>query len=143
MRVAIALVVLAALTALPACATSGSAVAGRPLDGVEWRLVHLPGSGGVPAAPADEAPYLRFDADSSRVGGNTGCNLLGGPYTRDGALLSFGPLVTTRRACIDPARNATEASFVNALQATRRWTIERDTLVLSSDTAPVARLVAR
>lgn len=135
---------LAAAGLLAACASAGTPGANRPLDGTDWRLVELTGSPVAPGAASSEEPFLRFDADSGRVTGNTGCNLLSGPFTRDGATLSFGALITTKRACVDESRNQRERDFLAALERTRTHAVQRDTLVLSGDGGGVlARLAAQ
>ena len=134
---------LAAAGVLAACASAGTPGVNRPLDGTDWRLVELTGSPLAPGAASGDAPFLRFDADSGRVTGDTGCNLLGGPFTRDGASLAFGALVTTRRACLDESRNQRERDFLRALERTRTHAVLRDTLILSGDAGVLARLAAQ
>lgn len=131
-----------ALLALVACTTAGLTAAARPLEGGEWRLVELRGQP-VPTLDVEAQPFLRFDVDSGRVTGNTGCNLLTGPFTRSDTTLSFGALVTTKRACMEDERNTRESDFLGALQATQRYAIDGDTLTLLNTAGPVARLVPR
>jgi heat shock protein HslJ len=141
-----ALVVIAALIVV-ACArttpedaaTSGDdSAASSALTGTEWRLVELEGDsvlGGVSGIPT-----IRFTAaDSMRVGGNTGCNSMGGTYETSGTTLRFGPLITTKRACADSSANAQEVRFVGALQRVDGYRIEGDRLVLLAGSQPVAR----
>ena len=45
------------------------------------------------------APFLVFD-EGGRVSGSGGCNRLAGTYTASGEQLAFGPLATTRMACL-------------------------------------------
>lgn len=127
---------------LAACATAGTPEAPAALDGAEWRLVEIggrPAIGGLDDAP----PFLRFATDSARVTGNTGCNLLSGPFTREDTALRFGAIVSTRRACADEARNAQERDLMAALVATERHTVHADTLTLLGADAALARFVAR
>lgn len=138
-----ALAALLPLAALTACISAGTPGTNRPLDGTDWRLVEIAGSPAAPGAATGEQPFLRFDADSGRVTGNTGCNLLSGPFTRDGGALAFGPIVTTRRACLDEARNQREREFLSALERTRTHVVLRDTLTLSGDAGVLARLAAQ
>lgn len=129
------------LAALAACATAATPDAPMPLGDATWHLVDL---GGRPVVgPAEDAPFLRFATDSARVTGDTGCNLLSGPFTRDDAALRFGAIVSTRRACADDGRNAQERDLMAALAATERHTVHADTLTLLGADAPLARFVAR
>lgn len=74
-----------------------------------WRL-----EGGVGANP----PTLRLGEDG-RVSGSTGCNTFMGTFTRAEANLSFSPLATTRRACLDPALAEQEAAYLRLLAGVR------------------------
>jgi heat shock protein HslJ len=122
---------------LVTCATAATGGSDAPLEGVDWRLVDVGGRPAVPSAPAT----MRFGPDSGRVTGNAGCNRFAGPYTRDGASLRLGPLVSTRRACIDDAASRQEMQLLAALEATRRHAMTGDTLVLSGDAGVLARWV--
>ncbi|MGZ8414260.1 MAG: META domain-containing protein [Gemmatirosa sp.] len=127
---------LLALT-LVSCVTAATGSGAAPLDGVDWRLLDV---GGRPALTTT-AVQMRFAADSGRVSGDAGCNRFAGPYVRDGASLRLGPLVSTRRACIDDGATRQEMEVLAALEATRRHAITGDTLVLSGDAGVVARWV--
>lgn len=127
---------LLALT-LVGCATAATGGRDTPLAGVDWRLLDVGGRPALPSAPA----HLRFDADTGRVAGDAGCNRFAGPYVRDGAALRLGPLISTRRACIDDAATRQETAVLAALEATRRHAIAGDTLVLSGDAGVLARWV--
>ena len=126
------------LAMLFACTTTRTPPPASPLENITWRLVELNGQAALPG-PNQSTAQLRFEGDSGRVTGSTGCNRLTGPYTRDGASLRFGPAITTRMACADPRLNEQEQRFVAALQATERHQIERDTLTLLGSAGPVAR----
>jgi heat shock protein HslJ len=65
---------------------------------------------------------------------------LSGSYTRQGDSLRIGPLAMTRRACVGEELNRQEYAFTQALEAARTWRIAGDTLVLSGDAGPLARL---
>jgi heat shock protein HslJ len=127
---------------LAACMTAGVGDAPPPLGNREWRLIELNGRPAVTTGDPND-PFLRFAVDSSRVTGNTGCNLLTGPFTLAGESLRFGALITTKRACVEQARNQQEVEFSAALGATMRYTVSGDTLSLFGASGPVAKLVAR
>jgi putative lipoprotein len=129
------------LAILFACTTTRTPPPASPLEDITWRLVELTGQPALPG-PNQNTARLRFERDSSRVTGSTGCNRLTGPYTRDGASLRFGPAITTKMACADPRLNEQEQRFVAALQATERYQIERDTLTLLGSAGAVARFAA-
>ena len=128
----LALVMVALGASVPAQAQGGNA----PLSGTSWTLVEL---NGQPVLPAGEPLTLNFAADEQRVSGNGGCNQFSGPYTQNGDSLDIGPLIATRRACVDPAANAQETAYFQALESTTRYSIERGQLVLYSGDQVVAR----
>jgi heat shock protein HslJ len=119
------------------CATLGRYSA--DLENREWRLVELGGRPAVPSTGMREAG-IRFYTDSMRMTGSGGCNQIASTYARDGDQLSFGPIRATRMACADAALNRQEADFLAALQATRRYEILRDTLILAREGERLARL---
>jgi heat shock protein HslJ len=93
--------------------------------------------------PADTREvYLLLRHEGNTAEGHAGCNRFGGSVTVAAPdQLTFGPLRSTRMAC--PAL-ATESSFLQALEATRRYRISGDTLRLydASSPQPLARLEA-
>jgi heat shock protein HslJ len=111
----------------------------EPLAGTEWTLVSL---NGRPPVSIRDTPTLAFE-DGSRASGNGGCNRFNGPYTQDGDGLRFGPLVSTRRACVDDAGNRQESSFLGALRTTRSFTVSGDELALFAYGRELARLRRR
>lgn len=105
----------AALAALSGC---GSGISlDEPIEGPAWRLVQL---GDEPIAPGSGA-QVQFDGSSGRVSGSGGCNRISGAYTRSGVTLKIGQMASTRMACADPARGATEAQFLSVLQSTASY----------------------
>ncbi len=126
----------------PSGVTEPRPAAGAPLENTYWKLVEV---GGRPARVAETSaePYLQLDPAQKRAHGGTGCNIFSGPYELSGDSLRFGPLASTRRACLDPEMNRQESAFLNALGATRTWQVAGDTLVLPGETGQVARFAAQ
>jgi heat shock protein HslJ len=131
---------LALLVVLGACASAqvqgGGSDAPAPLAGTSWVLTEL---NGQPPVSAGGTLTLQFAADGTRVSGNGGCNQFNGPYTQNGASVRIGSLVSTRRACLDPAGNAQETAYLQALESTTRASIVGGRLVLYRGTQVVAR----
>jgi len=114
----LALPVLATALLAAALSACGSGISlDEPIEGPVWRLAQL---GGEPVAPGGDA-QIQFDRDSGRVSGSGGCNRVSGSFTRSGITLRIGQLASTRMACADPVRGATEAQFVSALQTTASY----------------------
>jgi heat shock protein HslJ len=133
---------LMAAAALAACAPAmGGAGAPVLLAGSEWRLVELNGRAPI-TGPGGETPTLRFEASGPRASGNGGCNQFNGPYTQTGASLHFGPMASTRRACLNEAATRQETEYLEALHATTRISVADGRLSLYAGERAVARFTA-
>jgi heat shock protein HslJ len=127
--VSIATVMLAAACAGRA-ASDGEQVApgGSSPEGTAWKLVEV--GGHTARTTGGDQPTLHLDPAQNRASGNTGCNGYSGPYELRADSLTFGALVSTRRACVDDGMNRQEGELMRALEANRRWRMAGDTLVL-------------
>ncbi|MHB1225181.1 MAG: META domain-containing protein [Gemmatimonadaceae bacterium] len=135
-----ALLVTSAVAA--ACAPARVETAATPLAGSNWKLAELGGTPAVGGADSERATQIRFHPDSGRIYGSGGCNRIAGPYTVAGDSLSFGPIMSTKMACLDDQANRQEVAFLSALDSTRRYRISGDTLTLIGTGGPLALLVA-
>jgi heat shock protein HslJ len=106
------------------------------VSGVDWELVELDGKTAATGAGGRRAT-LRFDPDTTRVGGFSGCNRFGGSYSIAGDSLHFGPIAMTRMAC--SAGMELESALSAALQATQRYELSTTQLKLFGPSGPVAR----
>ncbi|HET6863571.1 MAG TPA: META domain-containing protein [Pyrinomonadaceae bacterium] len=110
---------------------AGSAFsAQRALAGTQWRLDSFGKAG-------DEKPILdgtsitiQFGTDG-RASGSSGCNSYSGTYNAEGEHLSFGQMISTMRACVEPKANQQEQTYMAALRAITRFTITESRLTLS------------
>ena len=131
--------VLVALTALSGCGGSGADSDSSGLDGA-WVLESLGGVSDL--TPADPGVTSTLTLEDGAVTGSGGVNTFRGTYESpaDGEL-SFSPLASTRMAGPAPAM-AQEAAFLAALEATARFELDGDRLVLGNagnDTLAVLR----
>lgn len=92
--------------------------------GGAWRIESLAGTGIVDRSHA----WLEFRPDGT-VSGSTGCNGFSGTYQVEGATLRFGPLASTRKACV-PALGDQEARMFALLTEVRAWRLARDGALL-------------
>lgn len=118
--------VLVGLLALSGC----QAAPGQAAPDGTWRLEAF----GAPFAPEPGDPTVTttLELRAGDVGGSTGVNNLSGTYRRTASgELEFPDLAVTERAG-PAAAMAQEARFVAALQATRRYELTGDRLVLAS-----------
>jgi len=74
---------------------------------------------------------LKFGEDG-RAGGSTGCNSYSGTYQVRGDTISFGRLISTKRACLDQNANQQEQRFLTALESANRFRLASDRLTIMS-----------
>jgi putative lipoprotein len=120
---------MAADTAMqPVAATSG-------LGDGEWALVALRGQP-APMGAGSRPATLRFDTDSNRVSGFSGCNRAAGGFTTNGDSLTFSPLAMTRMMCTEGME--LERSYAEVVGATRTFRLTADTLELVDQAGTVS-----
>ena len=104
----------------------------RVLAGSDWRLVSLGPAGSETDVVPGTSVTAKFGEDG-RVGGSTGCNSYGGTYEVRGDSISFGRLISTKRACLDQNANEQERRFLAGLEAANRFRLSTDRLTILSD----------
>ena len=104
----------------------------RVITGTEWQLVSLGPAGSEADVVAGTTVTLKFGEDG-RASGSTGCNSYGGTYEVRGDALTFGRLVSTRRACLDQNANQQEQRFLSLLEAANRFRLSSNRLTILSD----------
>ncbi|CBV41535.1 META domain-containing protein [Halomonas elongata] len=109
------------------------------LEDSYWRLVELKGES-VEASQGQREAHLVLHSEANRVAGATGCNQLSGSYRLEGDRLSFGPLATTRMACMNGAD--VESRFLAALEDTTSYRVLADRLELYDDEGKLLALFA-
>jgi heat shock protein HslJ len=97
------------------------------LAGTEWSIASI---NGAPPAAARKAA-VRFTG--TRISGNAGCNSFGGSYTLDGNMLTVGPVISTKMACMGPGMSQESAVFKILQQPMTVVAREDGSLALSSD----------
>lgn len=84
----------------------------------------------IPVPP--EARITAVFGDDSRVSGNAGCNDYFGGYRIEGGLISVGQLASTEKYCLSPEGvMEREQVYLSLLQATTRFNVDGDELILS------------
>jgi len=106
-----------------------------PVTNVEWRLVRLSGEPAVEGTPVT----LRLVSAEKRAQGNGGCNQYSGPYALAGSSLTFGEIISTKRACVQEALNQQETAFFGVLSRVNRYTVSGSTLRLYRNEHELAR----
>lgn len=128
-RVLTGALVVAALVVAGCSSSGGSGGTGGTLDGKTWALTSYTANGTATDVPADVLVDATFTMADSTVSGSAGCNRYSGPFTVDGASLTFGALATTMIACDGPAGDV-EAAYLANLASAASYTATADALTI-------------
>lgn len=92
-----------------------------------WKLV----SADIDDLKHEAGRAVRLEIAGGNLRGDTGCNQFFGGYSLDDSgVISMQPVVTTKRACVDPARNAAEQALLAALRDLQSASLRGEALVL-------------
>lgn len=114
--------------------------AAAPLEDTTWKLTGLFGRPVSYTVEGKGVPHLSLRTPERQMSGFSGCNGFFGLYRVDGERLSFEDMAATMQAC--PNNFDLEKSFYKALQATRRFAIRGNVLLLYDQQEEVARFAA-
>lgn len=126
--------------ALTACA-AGGAGSGSPspsatpvtladLTGT-WTLTALSAVDGD-ATPVTGAP-ITLEIDGDRASGSDGCNSYTGQVAVEDGGVTFGPLASTRKMCIDPAVMTMASQYLAAMDQVTAASVTAGTLILTGE----------
>ena len=102
----------------------------QPLEGTRWIVTSTIANQGVSSVPESAQASLVFDATSVAV--ETGCNSGSGGYEATDDVLTFGPIATTMKMCVDEGIAALEQSVLAVLQGEVQYEIDGNTLTLTN-----------
>jgi heat shock protein HslJ len=127
-RFAVAVLAIPALL-LVGCAPSGTTGTPSPgaVTGTVWRLIELDGNPAVQGADAT----LELSKEG-KASGRGSCNRFSGTVAISGDRIEFGPLASTKMACVDAAATAQETKYLDALQKAERFELDGSTLLIYS-----------
>jgi heat shock protein HslJ len=101
--------------------------------GKNFKLVELQRSSQDVLNTTNANVTLRFD-DQGSAGGNSPCNSYSAPYQAgSGQALTFGPVLTTLRACVDTSLQNLETEYYDALKSVNSYSFDGATLQLTYD----------
>ncbi len=112
--------------------TAGAAPSAQGLANTYWVLTEYTAQGSASVTALGEPPPTLIFGGNGMVSGYTICNSYNGPYSESGDQVTFGPLVTTRRACTNPEFVAQEQFFLRVLDGATTVTRSGDTLTISA-----------
>ncbi|AWO01583.1 hypothetical protein DLD77_07685 [Chitinophaga alhagiae] len=122
-----------------AVAAQTSAEPAWTLEGTKWKLKEFPSSP-MEIPPGDREIYMQFTDSASQVSGFLGCNGFGGKYlATPGGDLQITNVISTQMAC---ERLNIENAFGKAMEATNKYTIEKDLLRLQKGDSILATFTA-
>ncbi len=99
----------------------------KTLFDVHWTAVEIAGIEIVKEDFAKE-PFFVLETKGNKVHGFSGCNRFFGTYFFKGDIFLFNKVASTRMAC--PKSMTMEDAFLDAVQATESFRIEKNTLIL-------------
>jgi heat shock protein HslJ len=103
----------------------------QPLEGTRWVVTSVMANDAVSSVPDSAQASLVFDASSVAV--ETGCNSGSGGYQAEDGQMTFGPIATTMKMCVDEGIGALEQSVLAVLQGEVLSEVDGNTLTLTKD----------
>ena len=101
------------------------------LIGTKWVLTKLNGDLVNLTSPELQQPYIILTGQDNAVGGNGGCNGLGGVYTlTDNQTIAFSELITTMMYCDD---HGIESMFIANLHKATTYTLVDNELTFKDE----------
>lgn len=101
-----------------------------------WVLTTLQGQPVTASGPTNQLPRLEISLTEGRVTGTTGCNRLSGKVRADSRQIQFGPVMTTKMACLSEIGRR-EGDFLEVLSQLLTYQVADGKLTLSRDGKPV------
>lgn len=102
------------------------------LAGTSWVLEEMNGQPIV----ENTTPTLSF-RNEKESGGNASCNSFGGNYQAQNGQLTFGSLISTLMACLEPGVMEQESAYLAALQSAAAYRVEGGKLFISDASGAV------
>jgi heat shock protein HslJ len=100
------------------------------LEGTAWQLDGIRTGDAVSSVPAGTTTPTFSLAGDGTVTLHTGCNGGRSTATVSGSTITFGPVMTTKMACADPAGQQTEAAVLAVLDGAVEWSVSEKSLTL-------------
>lgn len=101
----------------------------QQLTDTKWVLKDLGGTGVI---NSPQKPTLRFNG-TDRIDGQGGCNSYSAQSQIKGDRLTVGPMISTKRACVDSQAQEQEIRYFSALERAQRISLEGQDLLIYSE----------
>lgn len=115
-----AIVGLALLGACESAAVPDAKPMADQLTQSDWAAETIDGT------PVVNPGRVTLSFGDGRVSGRGGCNLYSGPAEIGDGTLKFGPMISTKMACIENGLMQQEQAYLKALQDARRYVVGPD-----------------
>ncbi|AUX27670.1 uncharacterized protein SOCEGT47_082680 [Sorangium cellulosum] len=117
---------------VPVTASEHDRLASNRLAGTQWVLVSFVEGTTESALPQGTNSTLKFSAgEPPLASGHAGCNWYHGSYRVERDRLSFGPIATTRMACLSEATAQHEPRYLRALETAGVFEVTPGRLTIS------------
>ena len=110
------------------------------IENRKWFLIDIEGDADLVILNQKE-PYIEFDLESSKIGGNATCNNFFASYSIEGDSIGFGRIATTMMSCSDPTNQ--EYRFLKALDRIETFKISDNTLYLYEGETPILTFTSK
>jgi heat shock protein HslJ len=125
-----------AVAMLGACTTdNGTLSPSERLSSTDWRAEFING------APVAIANPVTLSFNEGNASGRSGCNQYSGNAEHDDRRITFGPIISTKMACVGAGIMETETAYLGALQASRSFAIGPDGALTLSGASTSVRFI--
>jgi heat shock protein HslJ len=102
----------------------------RELSGVHWQLLKIEGE-----KVNTNRAFIKFDETKKSAGGNGGCNVFGGSFSKDGYQIKISQIFSTKMFCEETS--AIENKFLQNLEKVTRYQFFDGKLILLAGDKPL------
>jgi heat shock protein HslJ len=102
-----------------------------PVEDRTWILEKMGKPGSLQAVIAGKEVTARFDSNSSKVGGMSGCNTYSASYQRNGDKLTVSSVISTKMLCFPNAVMQQEMQYQDELQGAGSYKIDNNVLTIN------------
>lgn len=109
----------------------------QTLANSNWQVIRIGADEGPKGA---NGQAISLNLQDGQASGFSGCNNFHGSYTIAQQSIKFGPLASTRKACIDPSATAAEQMFLQHIGKVDGYSLKSGKLLLTSKNMPLMEL---